>query len=188
LQESPPKLLVLSRVASRVSSHHRKSDALPSAHSWTAREIKNYYEVPKKLVHKFIGREDLLLKILNHFSVTDEAVPKILILHALGGQGKSQIALEHCRRSKESHRGIFWINASSEATTIQAFERLAAVLDKSLPAVLEKPEQKIKFVLDTLEHWGERWILVFDNYDSPRAFRNVKDFFPTSISLQLYYC
>lgn len=138
-----------------------------------------FYEVPKKLVHKFIGREHVLLEILKYFLVRNSHSPKVLVLHALGGQGKSQIALEHCRRSKGSHRGIFWINASSEANTIQDFERFATLLNKNSSLILSSLEEKTKFVLDTLEQWNERWMLIFDNYDWPHRFRNIKDFFPT---------
>jgi len=29
-----------------------------------------------------------------------------------------------------------------------------------------------------LEDWHERWLLVFDNYDSPSQFDDIQDFFP----------
>jgi hypothetical protein len=135
-------------------------------------------------MRNFIGREEILSKIGNYFSSTDIPYPKALILHALGGQGKSQIALKYCEKSRESHQGIFWINASSEITTRETFERITTILDGTSPSGLGDSEQKIKRVLETLERWKTRWILVFDNYDSPEVF-NVKDFFPGSMSLYL---
>ncbi|MCJ1232044.1 hypothetical protein MMC12_008725, partial [Toensbergia leucococca] len=107
------------------------------------------------------------------FSTTDVTRPKVLILHALGGQGKSQIALEYCRRLRESHQGIFWINASSETTTTDAFEMIVNALE------LGNSNEKIKDVLNILGQWRTPWILVFDNYDAPGTFRNLKNFFPT---------
>jgi ATP/maltotriose-dependent transcriptional regulator MalT len=136
-------------------------------------------------VRNFIGREEILSKIGNYFSSPDVPCPKVLILHALGGQGKSQIALKYCEKLRESHQGIFWINASSEITTREAFERIATALDRASPSGLEDSDQKIKHVLKTLECWKARWILVFDNYDSPEVF-DVREFIP-SISLSLHH-
>lgn len=130
----------------------------------------------------FIGRESLLLDILSYFSVGDDTQPRVLILYALGGQGKSQIALEHCRRSRETYRGIFWINASSEATATRSFEGIASELAKVSPIVLEDSAAKIKFVKHSLEKWDERWMLVFDNYDQPDSFPGVEQFMPSGTS------
>jgi Cdc6-like AAA superfamily ATPase len=138
-------------------------------------------------VSSFIGREETLSKIDDYFSTTDVTSPKVLILHALGGQGKSQIALKYCQRLRESHQGIFWINASSETTTREAFERIATVLNRTSSGELGDSDQKIQHVLNTFERWRTRWILVFDNYDWPGEFKSLRDFFPTSISLYLHY-
>ncbi|KAH6681362.1 hypothetical protein B0J14DRAFT_633104 [Halenospora varia] len=157
------------------AEHLRRESFVPS----NAQEFQKYYDVPRKLVRNFIGREDILSKIGNYFSSTDIPYPKALILHALGGQGKSQIALKYCEKSRESHQAIFWINASSEISTKEAFERIAGILERTSSSGLGDSEQKIKRVLETLERWKTRWILVFDNYDSPQVFK-VKDFFPRS--------
>ena len=133
-------------------------------------------------MRNFIGREATLSKIDRYFSTNDITCPKKLILHALGGQGKSQIALKYCQKSRDSHQGIFWINASSEITTREAFKRIATVLDGKYPSGLEDLDQKIQHVLRTLERWETRWILIFDNYDSPEVF-DVRNFFPRSMSL-----
>ncbi|RDW83469.1 hypothetical protein BP5796_04960 [Coleophoma crateriformis] len=140
-------------------------------------EVKKYYEVPKRLVERFVGRQSLLSQIEKHFSVSSEPAPNVLILQALGGQGKSQLALKYCQTMRKTYRGIFWIYAGSEATVSQAFEIIADTLnhDKS---VLKDPQQKVQFVKDTLHKWDERWLLVFDNYDHPKDFPNVKEFFP----------
>lgn len=127
----------------------------------------------------FIGREAILLNMLSHFSVGDGRQPRVLILHGMGGQGKSQVALEHCRRSRERSRGIFWINASSEATATRSFEGIASELVRVSPVVLEDAAAKIKFVKQSLENWDEPWMLVFDNYDQPDDFPGVKQFMPS---------
>lgn len=100
----------------------------------------------------------------------------------MGGQGKSQVALEYCRRSKSNCRGIFWINATSEATAGRDIERIASKLNTPLQKVLDDVPSRIDFVKETLENWNEPWILIFDNYDWPPGFQNIKDFMPSSKS------
>jgi tetratricopeptide (TPR) repeat protein len=100
-----------------------------------------------------------------------------VVLRGLGGQGKTQISLEYCRRVKTQVRMIFWIDASSESTTKQSIESIAQHI--------KGPEDKLQdgmivsFVLNTLGEWTDAWLLVFDNYDDPKAFPNLQDFIPT---------
>ncbi|KAF2180104.1 hypothetical protein K469DRAFT_467819, partial [Zopfia rhizophila CBS 207.26] len=98
----------------------------------------------------------------------------------LGGQGKSQIALEICRKLKKSCRGVFWLDATSKATLERSFERIAEELNRSAGRLLEDTESKVKFVLDTVQGWEERWLMVYDNYDRPDVFPDIKRFLPES--------
>jgi NB-ARC domain len=80
-------------------------------------------------VKEFFGREDELIKIASYFDdETDQ--PRILVLHAMGGQGKSQIALEYCQRTRQTYRGVFWVNGSSTFTTTQSLVGIAQELDR----------------------------------------------------------
>ena len=137
-----------------------------------------YYLVERKRVKDFVGREPQLREIFSYFSAARERQPRFLVLHALGGQGKSQIALEYCRRHRQTYRGIFWINASSEATAMQSFEKCSAKLSRARSINLDSAEAKINFFKDTLEQWHERWMLVFDNYDRPDDFTDLDQFIP----------
>jgi hypothetical protein len=131
-------------------------------------------------VNDFIGRESQLEKMQSYFSNQGAKQPRTLILQALGGQGKSQIALEYCRRSQSTYREIFWVNGNSEITVIQSFESLAAELSEGSMSVSGDAETKIRFVKSVLDQWEERWLLVFDNYDDPVSFGNVERFLPSS--------
>lgn len=136
--------------------------------------------VPKRLVNKFEGREEQLLGILSHFNLTpEESGCRILILQALGGQGKTQIALEYCRRSRSTYRGVFWVNASSEETAIQSFVDIARELDPASSAALKDDNARVQLVVKKLERWDARWLMVFDNYDDPDRFPNVEEFIPS---------
>lgn len=130
----------------------------------------------------FIGRETELLRISSYFSAKGVSQPRILILQALGGQGKSQIVLEYCQRSRSTYRGIFWVNAASEATATQSFVNFAGKLGQASSDALQHARAKIQFVKSTLEQWNEHWLLVFDNYDDPEHFSTIEQFIPSGSS------
>ncbi|OCK72844.1 hypothetical protein K432DRAFT_267971, partial [Lepidopterella palustris CBS 459.81] len=62
-----------------------------------------YYHVPHIAVSRFFGRQGLIAE-LQKFLLEPQGQddkPNVAVLQALGGQGKSQIALELCRRLRK---------------------------------------------------------------------------------------
>ena len=154
----------------------------------TASIQNSHFLVSRQRVKDFIGRESLLDKIRSHFSGKTTRPPPLLILHALGGQGKSQIALEYCRKRRDSYRGIFWIDANSEMTATRSYAKIAAeVMGKSWIDIGENFAQ-VKLVKDHLEQWDEESLLVFDNYDEPRTFSEISAFIPSSRRISVDNC
>lgn len=100
----------------------------------------------------------------------------------MGGQGKSQIALEYCRQAQQIYRGVFWIDSSSASTTVQSLVSIAQELDGSVVNALDDDDAKVRFALRTLERWDDRWLMVFDNCDDPATFSDVEQFVPQGIS------
>lgn len=133
-------------------------------------------------VKDFIGREEELHQISSYFHHPTNR-PRILVLHAMGGQGKSQIALEYCQQARQTYRGVFWINSSSVLTTVQSLVSMAQELDDSAVAALPDDDVKVKFVLRTLEHWDDRWLMVLDNYDDPTTFSDVEQYTPRGMQV-----
>jgi tetratricopeptide (TPR) repeat protein len=156
------------------------ADMFEASHS-----ISEYYSVPHIAVPKFFGRkklvaqlQDILLKPRAQYDK-----PNAVVLQALGGQGKSQIALELCSRLKMHCRGVFWLDATLKATLERGFEEIAKQLNQPVIRHLDDTASKIKFVLDTIETWKERWLMVYDNYDRPDEFPDIKRFLPGSESI-----
>lgn len=142
--------------------------------------MESYYLVSRERVKDFVGREEQLRQILAYFSVSQAArdgEPRVLVLHALGGQGKSQIALEYAHRSRKTYRGIFWVQASSEPLAVQSFESIATKIQVA-SAVNADAITMVSLVKKVLELWDARWLLIFDNYDEPETFRGIKKFIP----------
>ncbi|KAH0551387.1 hypothetical protein GP486_007398 [Trichoglossum hirsutum] len=140
-----------------------------------------YYEIPSLRVSQFVERVELLEKIKASFAntTTNTSYPRTVVLLGMGGQGKTQLALEYCRVATISGRyqGVFWVDASSPITVSHGFETIAAKLSRG-DRVLDDMDSKIAFVKETLGRWQMSWLLVFDNYDQPGEFRNIAAYFP----------
>ncbi|KAK5936528.1 hypothetical protein PMZ80_011238 [Knufia obscura] len=136
-----------------------------------------HFLVPRRRAKDFFGREDELNKIASCFGDESDQ-PRILVLHAMGGQGKSQIALEYCQRTRHTYGGVFWVNGSSTSTTTQSLVRIAQELNASAAAALPDDDARVAFALRTLERWEHRWLMVFDNCDDAATFSEVERFMP----------
>ena len=99
----------------------------------------------------------------------------------MGGQGKTQIALEYGRRAMITSRfeAIYWVDASSSQAASRGFESITANI-AGPSHMLRDVEAKIAFVRKTLSSWPRSWLLVFDNYDNPANFKDVADLFPNA--------
>jgi hypothetical protein len=98
----------------------------------------------------------------------------------MGGQGKSQVALEYCRITKGNpFSAIFWVDASSESTVQKSFEAISERL-KTQMDILMDTDARVNFVFRTLSDWPSPWFMVFDNYDNPTVFNNVEDYMPSN--------
>ncbi|KAI9770486.1 MAG: hypothetical protein M1839_003201 [Geoglossum umbratile] len=153
----------------------------PFQHIAIATRENTYYEIPSLRASQFVERVGLLEEIEAGLLNTTAHAPdvKIVVLLGMGGQGKTQLALEYCRVSRTSGRyqGIFWVDASSPNTVSCGFETIAAKISR-IGCVFVDVESKIAFVKETLGRWKIPWLIVFDNYDQPGEFRNIAEYFP----------
>lgn len=163
-----------STITLHVSSRCRQIRRSNGPHNTT----KTFFEVPAKRVSNYVGRTQVLEQI-NSAIKASTVNPSVVVLTGAGGQGKTQLALEYCRVSIILYKAIFWIDASSEASTIRSFESIAAKICNLDESFLDN-RARIESVKERLRTWPERWLLVFDNYDHPHAFKNLTSFFPIS--------
>jgi len=113
-------------------------------------------------------------------SATTSSTPLIVVLIGMGGAGKTQLALEYCRRMRDERRfrAIFWLDASSRNTLYSSMETAAKQL---LPdREFGTRDAAVVLVKDVLSSWSERWLLVFDNLDNPEDLADILSFFPAS--------
>ncbi len=138
----------------------------------------SYYEVPNRRVDGFVGREDILRKIDE--ALSDGSGPHYAVLQGIGGQGKTQVALEYCHRKKDNpYSAIFWVDATTQE---RAKESLQSIFEriKTQPDYLPDINARVAFVLRIISSWTFKWLMVLDNYDNPDTFPNIQDFIPRS--------
>jgi hypothetical protein len=130
---------------------------------------------------------------------------KVVVLHGLGGIGKSSVALEYSFQHSGSYAAVFWADATSEKSLyrtacsiaeqlvahyarqgmateeIASFLRLGGLLDTNGHIV--RGEEEERRVVGAVKEWltiesNGRWLLVLDNYDDIGAV-NIHDLLPT---------
>ena len=137
--------------------------------------------IPSNRVSHFVGREEQLASIDRNLrpAAKEPYERRVVVLQGMGGQGKSQIALEYCRRAKAcgDFQTIIWIDATSPSTVVKDLENVAEMLAKDTRTFPDS-EAKLSYVKATLEDWPSTWLLVFDNFDQPGAFQDIQDYVP----------
>ncbi|KAL8796491.1 MAG: hypothetical protein Q9195_001165 [Heterodermia aff. obscurata] len=137
-------------------------------------EIRPFKLVGAPLTPAFVERQGLMSQIETVLLPVNHDQQTILVLHGLGGIGKSQLAREYATRHQYDYSAIFWINAQTEsslnASMVDIARRvgLTVELDESQPAgQIRGMPKSTTAVLDWLQKDGNSgWLLVFDNVDS----------------------
>ena len=135
-----------------------------------------HWSVPKRRIDYFVGREDILRRICEAFSAP--SICRVAVLQAMRGQGKSQIALEYCHRTRNTtYSAVFWVDAATESAVIGSFISIFEEIKSSTDSFSDV-KAKVAFVLRKIASWPSKWLLIFDNYDNPRNFPHIKSYFP----------
>jgi hypothetical protein len=119
---------------------------------------------------------------------------KVVVVHGLGGIGKTQLAVEFARKHQGRFSAVFWLEGSSEASLKQSFVEVAQRLPRDeLTAdgvqMLESATIDADVALRECQRWlsipsNSHWLLIIDNIDrDPRdqadsQAYNVQTYFP----------
>src|SRR6202795_1235323 len=141
----------------------------------------SFSDIPPLQVPHFVPRPAFLAFLEKLFEPpTTPSSRLVVVLYGMGGQGKTQLSLEYCRRMKDvgKFRAIFWLDASSREALYRAME---AIAKRMLPErVLDSRHAAASLVKDVLSAWSDAWLMVFDNLDNPSDLDGILDFFPDS--------
>ncbi len=125
------------------------------------------WNVPHPRNRNFTGREPLLDRL--RASIASSGPAALTAVHGLGGVGKTQVALEYAYRHAGDYTVVWWVRSEEPAQLASDYAGLAQPLD--LP---QKDAQDQRLIIAAVRHWLEhnpKWLLVFDNAESPDAVR-----------------
>ncbi|KAJ5556315.1 hypothetical protein N7494_000230 [Penicillium frequentans] len=134
------------------------------------------------MITNFVGRQDEL----------DNTPPsqKVVVLHGLGGIGKTQLAIRFARDHRDHFTAIFWLNGKNLNTLLQslssALNRIPGQGWDSKAINDREVEQRARHMLRWLALDGNsRWLIIFDNIDQYSPFSSaigdrydIWEFFP----------
>jgi hypothetical protein len=123
----------------------------------------------------FVGRDEELHRIDKELQKPGSR--KIVVVHGLGGMGKTQLALAYARRHRDEYSAVFWLNSKDMDTLKQGYAAAAKRILLDHPSLVH-----MKAVAETgnfdeateaVKRWlsnarNNRWLIVYDNYDAPR--------------------
>jgi tetratricopeptide (TPR) repeat protein/adenylate kinase family enzyme len=144
--------------------------------------VKTHYHYPTLTASRFVVRERPLQEIEAAMGEhKDGPNPRVVVLLGMGGSGKTQLALQYCQQAEARRQfmSIFWVDASTPAATAQSFVTIAGFITNNQED-LKDNEVVLEIVKESLSTWTDSWLIVFDNFDDPNAFKdkNIKDYFP----------
>ncbi|KKA24369.1 hypothetical protein T310_1554, partial [Rasamsonia emersonii CBS 393.64] len=133
----------------------------------TTQDLKNpvYWLVPFQRNEHFVGRESQLAQLEEGLFV-DGRFSK-MALFALGGMGKTSIALELAYRVRDKYPtcSIFWVTSTSPESFERSYQKIGQRL--ALPGMEDKNTDVKKLVMDHLNDQNAgQWFMIFDNADN----------------------
>ena len=135
-----------------------------------------------------MAREDELREI--HKALSGDGSRHTVILHGLGGIGKTQLAIAYAKQHKDNYSAIFWLNIKDKDSLRQSFVTAAKQILREYPSASRLTSVDMKGdlteVIDAVKAWlslpnNTRWLMIYDNYDNPKSARNAD---PTVVDIR----
>jgi NB-ARC domain len=149
--------------------------------------LPKLHDIPSEKIPYFIGRKDILEMLQETFrsSSRDNSKRVVVVLLGMGGQGKTQIALEYCGLARDNYDYILWADAYDQSSLERSFDRFASNLggfstgkrSRTLTtnsSDFNDPASSLRVIENSLR--DRRSLLVLDNLDDPSAATDVYKF------------
>jgi hypothetical protein len=138
----------------------------------------------------FVARQEELTEI--HKTLGGDSTRSTVVLHGLGGIGKTQLAVAYVKRHKADYSAIFWLNSKDEDSLKQGFARVARRILQEHPEASRlsavNEDSNLDEVVDAVKRWldhpkNTRWLIVYDNYDNLKLRGNTD---PTAVDIRRF--
>lgn len=149
----------------------RASQALPgSSRSRGLQSGHSYHTAqPVRFFVSRLGLEDQIKTRLHDSVALRGQSPKILMVHGLGGAGKSQLVLSYVRSFRRDYSSVFIIDASTRASVERDYQQIYRMLHDPRSV---KPSETVSVddAIDAVKSWFDGrdriCLLVFDSADN----------------------
>ena len=148
----------------------------------------NLFNVPE--MEHFVGREEEITEMRK--TLSGDGSRRTVVLHGLGGIGKTQLTVAYAKRHKDNYSAIFWLNIKDEDSLKQSFAKVARQILREHPLAsrLNSIDMKgnLDELIDAVKTWlslpyNTRWLMIYDNYDNPKVTGNMD---PTAVNIQKF--
>ncbi|KAF4486038.1 Nephrocystin-3 [Colletotrichum fructicola Nara gc5] len=145
--------------------------------SGNATQTASSFILPFKLpgvhsVNHFVARQEELGRLYNELKSTRER--RTVILHGLGGMGKTQTTIAFAKKHRDDYSAVFWLDARDTTALKLSYQSLAQRIATETSSVtyiknalsnrdLDEMVSAVKRWLD--EPKNNRWLMIYDNYD-----------------------
>jgi tetratricopeptide (TPR) repeat protein len=147
---------------------------MPTVAKGKLAEVPAFWNLFQSRNPYFAGREQLLIDLHRGFSAPSNPRRRQVLLGP-GGAGKTAIAVEYAYAHTADYDVIWWIRGETRSMIAADLGALAARLAASGPMV-DDMAQAWRLARRLLEHRG-RWLLIFDNAQSPD---DLREFLPAN--------
>jgi tetratricopeptide (TPR) repeat protein len=152
-----------------------ESELANSTLSYPGSDRARVQNIPTRNVN-FTGRNSDLRQLREELRTRRVAVFRPLILHGLGGVGKTQVALEYSHRFRADYDIVWWMDCGQaqyvDASLADLGQQLREQFGVSVPeegGVSEVCQQVLRTLSEGLP--DKRWLLVYDNAEDVAQLR-----------------
>jgi hypothetical protein len=101
---------------------------------------------------------------------------RTVVVHGLGGMGKTQLAVAYAKRHRAEYSAIFWLDARDEASLKQGYVQVTRRILANHPSIASlrtaRDSQDVDKTVQAVREWldnpkNNRWLIIYDNYDNP---------------------
>jgi hypothetical protein len=138
-------------------------------------------------VEHFVARKTELIEI--HKALSSDGSRRAVVLHGLGGIGKTQLSIAYAKRHKDNYSAIFWLNIKDKDSLKQSFAKVAKQISREHPLAIRLRNvdinENLDEIVDAVKAWlslphNTRWLIIYDNYN-PKLPRHTD---PTTVDIR----